>query len=475
LLGIQIWPPDQALVPPTVAAFLYAAAAQRHLPLAHVCTILNCTISYLSNEIRMSSDGKSRVKKWAPAARPEWVRKMNEEGACLDLKSVVPLDENSLLSHAKANTGLSDFGSDDWYEPFKILIKALNEESELTLMGRLMTRSDLLMNLEARLRVEDTYKRNPEIDAEELRAPILIVGSGRSGTSAILNLLALDPDNGTAKHWEALFPAPPPEAATYATDPRIAIAHQRMDQWNRVAPEIASMHEFAGHIPTELIQVEAMAFQSNGWIDLYGFVPTYDAFLAKRPFTNSLRYAKRVLKLLQWKNPHRRWVLKSPDTMRYLTDVFEVFPDLQLVWMHRDPIKCVASVVSLVGTLFWMRSDQPLSEQAISQLTNPAGLAGFFDHVLNQLERGEIPVQSLHNIQYLDFVKDPLGVVEKLYLELNVPLTAAARTAMQEYLTAHPRESRPAHRYRVAEGGDLSAERKLFERYQQHFKVPSEM
>src|SRR4029453_18721287 len=152
----------------------------------------------------------------------------NEEGACLDLKSVVPLDEDSLLSHARKNTGLSDFGSDDWHEPFRIFIKSLEEEADLTLMGRLMTRSDILMHLEARLRIEDEYKRHPQIEDEEMRSPILIVGSGRSGTSAMLNLLSLDPDNGTVKTWEALFPAPPPEAATYRPDPRIAKAHDRI-------------------------------------------------------------------------------------------------------------------------------------------------------------------------------------------------------------------------------------------------------
>ena len=54
--------------------------------------------------------------------------------------------------------GLSDFGSDDWYEPFRIFVRALEDESELTLIGRLMTRSDILMHLEARLRIEDVVQ-----------------------------------------------------------------------------------------------------------------------------------------------------------------------------------------------------------------------------------------------------------------------------------------------------------------------------
>jgi Sulfotransferase family len=415
-----------------------------------------------------------RTQRWRPPVRPDWVRRLNEEGACLDLRSVVPLDEESLISRAKVNTGLDDFGVDDWLEPFRVFIKALEEEAELTLMGRLMTRSDLLMNLEARLRIEDLYKRHPEIDEEEVKAPIWIIGSGRCGSSAMQIYLSLDPDSGTPKHWEALFPCPPPESATYHSDPRIEVAHQRMDQWNRVTPEIVSMHEFGGDIPTELIQLEALSFQSVGWLDLYGLVPTFDEYIERRSAVPAMSYAKRVLKLLQWKNPRKRWLLKSPGAMTHLPATFEVFPDVQMVWMHRDPLKSVSSFVSFVGTLFWIRSDRPLSEKAIARLTNPAGLAGLFNLVIDQLEEGAVPSQQFRHVQYVDFIKDPLGTIDSLYRDMGIPLTDVARQNMANYHREHPRDSRPTHKYSMGDDGRLAEERKLFERYQSYFKVKTE-
>jgi hypothetical protein len=422
----------------------------------------------------MSERNKSRVKAWSPPARPEWVQRINEEGHCLDLKAVVPLDEDSLIAHAKRNTGLSDFGADDWYEPFKVFIKALDEEADLNLMGRLMTRSDILMNLEGRLRVEDEYKRHPEINDLELSPPAMIVGSGRSGTSAILNLLSMDPDNSILRTWHALFPCPAPGSGPGEARRLIDLADKRICQWNRVTPEIMSMHEFSGEIPTELIHAECLSFQSNGWLDLYGFVPTFDAYLAARGFLNAMSYAKRTLKLLQWRDPRKRWMLKSPDCMRYLGDLFTVFPDIQLVWMHRDPIKCVSSMVSLVGTLFWIRSDQPLSEQAIAQLTNPAGLAAFFGNVMDQMDKGQVAAGRFHHVQYLDFVADPIKTVDNVYRDLGFPLTPAARRTMSDYVENHPREARPPHRYTSGDSAQQSAERKLFERYQTRFGVKSE-
>jgi len=331
------------------------------------------------------------------------------------------------------------------------------------------------MYLEARLRVEDAYKRNPEIADQELAPPILIVGSGRSGTSAIQNLLAFDPDNGTPKHWEALFPCPPPERATYHTDPRIGVADKRMTQWNRVTPEMEAIHEWGGDMPTELIQIEAMSFQATGWLIFCGFTPSLDAYLAPRGGVAGLSYAKRVLKLLQWKNPRRRWLLKSPDSMRYLPDVFKVFPDMQLIWMHRDPLKSVSSVVSLVGTMLWTRSDRPMDERAIAQLTNPAGMAGLFNRVIDQIERGEVPAAQLHHVQYVDFIDDPLRTVETLYRDMGLELSAVARRAMTDYINEHPRSSRPAHQYSTGDATKQSDERRLFERYQKFSHTKNEL
>src|SRR5690606_27622221 len=147
------------------------------------------------------------------------------------------------------------------------------------------------------------------------------IGSGRSGTSILQNLLMNDKGNATPRHWEALFPVPPPEAATFDSDPRIARAHQRMTMWDRVSPPMRAIHEWDGHLPTELIHIETMAFQNTGFLDLYGYSPSFHAFMAGKSMVPSLDYARRVLKLLQWKHPNERWVLKDPDALRYLPDL----------------------------------------------------------------------------------------------------------------------------------------------------------
>ena len=133
---------------------------------------------------------------WTAPQQPQWLSTVNAEGSYFDLPAVVPLDEGSLIDHARRTTGLDDFGDDRWREPFSVLVKALESEAQLTLMGRLMARSDIILWLSTRLKVTATLAQYPQILDEEVAAPMFIVGLPRSGTSILFELLAQDPDAG---------------------------------------------------------------------------------------------------------------------------------------------------------------------------------------------------------------------------------------------------------------------------------------
>ena len=416
----------------------------------------------------------NRRKSWVAPPRPDWVQRVNQEGSYMDLKSLVPLDEDSLIRSARANTGLKDFGAEDWYEPFKVLIKSLDEESQLTLLGRLMTRSDLLLFLQARLQIEDAYTKHPEINDEQIVAPMLIIGQGRSGTSALQNMLASDPDNGVVTTWEAMLPCPPPERSSYRTDPRIEKADRLITQWNRVTPEVPSVHEFTGVIPTECIHVFSLAFRSMGWLNILGQIPSYNIYLNDKSMVPALEYEKRVLKLLQWKNPRKHWVLKNPDSVRYVADTLQVFPDLHFVWIHRDPVRALASLVNLIGILSWIRSDRPQMSGSFEPYSDADMMGVQLAQPIELIEKGILPKERLCNVLYRDFIKDPLGVAQQIYRATGHPVTERSVAAMRRYMEENPRDSRPSARVDLGTPEQIAVERRAFEQYQSYFGVPNE-
>lgn len=410
---------------------------------------------------------------WKPPPRPEWVARVNEEGRGMDIASLVPLEPAELIARAMANTGLSDFGQDPWREGFEILVKALNEEADLNLFGRLMTRSDLLIWLEERLAIEDAYRRHPEIDEQVVDAPVFIVGQARSGTSILFELLSTDGRFGVPTNWEIMFPCPPPEAATYRSDPRIAKAQHLLTQWHRVAPSFLSMHELGATIPNECKVAMNCTFTSDNLTGLFQ-VPSYYAWLAQADLTVPYAHYKRMLKLLQWKNPRRHWLLKSPSHTESLPVLFKVFPDARVVYTHRDPVRARASVVNLLGTLYWMRSDKPFDAASFERLMTAEAYAASLDRVIDQIESGEIPRAQIHDFLFADLMRSPPDALSALYGRLNMDFTAAAKKAAAEYLEHKPSGKFGRNVYELGEQERITRERALFARYQAFHGVPDE-
>src|SRR4051812_8394561 len=127
---------------------------------------------------------------WTPKPRPQWVTELNAFGRQLGTPAAfVALDEASLLDAARMATGLDDFGDDTWIEPFRIFVDALEHEADLHLLGRVMARDEIVRALVNRLEVRATLQRHPEILEQRVESPALVVGTGRSGTSILHELL----------------------------------------------------------------------------------------------------------------------------------------------------------------------------------------------------------------------------------------------------------------------------------------------
>lgn len=392
----------------------------------------------------------------------------------MDIENLVPLNEESLLEAAKKKTGLSDFGEDYWIEPFRVMLKAIKEEAELNLMGRLMARSEILMILENRLLLTDVRKQHPEIAAEQITKPVFIVGLPRSGTSILFEILSQDSSFRVPLYWEGLFPCPPPEAETYDTDPRIARADALVTQWNRVTPEYATMHESRGHLPCECSLLLANCFITEH-LGAMQQVPSYNAWAARADHRPVYRFHREFLQHLQWKNRRPCWLLKGPEHLTYLKYLFGEYPDARVIQTHRDPIKSMSSSTSLLGTLAWMRSDRPFDSEAFDELMLAGATAARLEKVMRQRDQGIVPNAQICDVLYQDVVTDPIEVARKVYAYFGMQLRKETVERMKTYVASKPQGKFGAHKYDLDEAEEVSKERPLFRNYQERYGVPSEV
>ncbi len=411
---------------------------------------------------------------WNPPSRPDWLQRFNDEARGMDLASLIPLDPQEMIETAQRNTGFDDFGTDAWREPYRVFVKALNEEAGLHPFGRLMARQDVLIWLEALLGVQAAFNRHPEIDDEIIEAPVIIVGLPRSGTSILFEILSQDTQFGSPRQWEMMFPYPPPERGTYETDPRIEKCQHLVTQWNRVTPTYATMHEMDARLPNECIVAQACTFVSEMLPGLYQ-VPSYMEWLIKNAnWDFPYQFYRRMLKLWQWKNPRKHWLLKAPSHLNYLPTLFKAFPDARLVMTHRDPIKAQASVTSLQGTIYWQRSDKALEVEAFETLFDPAAMGAKLDRIIDWIESGAIPREKIFNVQYRDLVQQPISTVGNLYRQAGLDYSSDTGRRIQNYLAQKPQGKFGKHHYSAGEQEDIQRKREFFQRYQRYFGVVDE-
>jgi hypothetical protein len=409
------------------------------------------------------------VAKWAPPPRPEWVRLLNQVGSNLGEPSgLVPLDEASLLAAAQQLTGLDDFGEDEWREPFGILLADIENEAKLNLMGRLLTRYDLLRSLVYRLRMAETEKRHPEIAEQPIEQPIFITGLGRTGTSILHESMAQDPRFRAPLGWEMRYPSPPPEPGE--DEPRMGMTAAEVDLWLEVVPEFAPIHEISVDGPDEDSVGHLHEFASQVW-GATNRAPNFDIWMATKGWTRAFAFERRLLQHLQFRKPGR-WILKGIYAS-CLPNLFAEFPDARVVMTHRDPLKVLASAANMLSTLRWQRSDAVDYNEIVAPLG--FGIPLVMDMVVEQRRSGAVPDDRFIDVRFADLMADHLGTIGGVYEQLGMDFTDEAAGQIGAYLDAKPRGRHGKHAYSINDLGlDLAEMRTKFADYMNHFNVPEE-
>ncbi|MFW2388669.1 MAG: sulfotransferase family protein [Polyangiales bacterium] len=406
---------------------------------------------------------------------PVGVRALN--GALGLLGPLTPLGRklsaDELHERATRQTSLADFGDASYREGFDRLITSINEEARLSPLGKLIAREEIILALTTRLQLEAHHQRHAEIGAAAIVRPIIIIGMGRSGTTILHELLALDPLNRTPATWEVDMPFPPPEASTYDTDPRIEQIQSRLDRTDQIIPNFKKMHRMGATLPQECVRWTAGEFASVIFGTTYD-VPSYCNWLIEQAdMTPAYRYHRRFLQLLQWKCPAERWVLKSPGHLWSLEAMLAEYPDARLIQTHRDPLKTTASLASLITNLRAM-SSKHVDPIAIGRdWANWNAMA--LEESVRARESGLIRDEQVLDISFYEFMNAPLDRVQSIYDFFDLELKPSVRDRMKDYLAVHSSEQHGAHRYRLSDFGfDLEEERARVRRYQQYFDVPTE-
>jgi hypothetical protein len=345
-----------------------------------------------------------------------------------------PLDADAMHAKACAETGLNDFGADDYRERLDVYLAAVQDIPGIHAAGIVNFHAQIVQLLKNRLLLTDLLTRHPEIHDIELEPPVVIAGLPRTGTTHLHNLLAAAPTFRTIPYWESNEPFPLPAEVGVEPDPRRTRMDIAVEVMNLVMPNFALMHEMTTDHVHEEIQLLANDF-STMLFETLGHVPRWRDYYLSHDQTPHYEYLATQLKALQFLRGGRRWLLKSPQHLEQLPVLNAVFPGVIVVVTHRDPVPVVLSMLAMLTYSARMHC-YPVPVQQIA-----ATWIDRLELMLNALvrDRGVVPPERSIDVRFDDFMSDEMGVAKSIYELAGEPLANDARSAIENYLAGHQR------------------------------------
>jgi hypothetical protein len=384
--------------------------------------------------------------------RPAWVRRLNAMGDSLGggaegARRLIPIDADELIEMAvrsldgeTADSIMAtdrDFGDPRWRERFTALVDGV-EALDLHVVGRLMTRQELLRSLRTRMLLGRAWNDTPQIAAEGIKEPIIVTGPARSGTSILFELLALDPALRAPSAAEGLHPV-----GCVDDEARRAMSECEQELWSDVVPEFKAIHELRSDLPVECVTLTMPSFCGMHWAMLGIGGMELD-------MVENYAFEKRLLQVLQHGEVERDWLLKTPGHVMTIDLVFETFPDAWVVMTHRDPAKTMPSTVSITAVVQWMRSN------VVDLASLAPGIGAVFSAALESVSArrasNDLPDRFV-DVHFQDLLMDPVETLRKAYSSMGRAFTDAHAERIRHYLVEKPRAKFGAHNYTPEEWG----------------------
>lgn len=279
---------------------------------------------------------------------------------------------------------------------------------------------------------------------ELLEKPIILFGSGRSGTTIISEILFQHEDVAWHNNYQEIFPA----------IPQINLLRRLFDnKWWR----LVKFWNFVGvskntrqNRSTQLLNLAIFSpiERYNYWEKITGKRIDFSrGFLLDTKATEEERKHIRTSLAKQVKYQRRkRLIMKftGPARLEYLTSIF---PDAIIVNIVREPIATVRSWLEVgfwqtkgINRLWWVGAYSPEEEKEAETLKDDPALITAFQYK-KLMETTEYEIKKLglnvYESHYEDFVKDPHLFITKLMDFMQLPPSKHVDDYMKNIIVAN--------------------------------------
>jgi hypothetical protein len=323
----------------------------------------------------------------------------------------------------------------------------------------------------------------PSLRRTRVASPVFILGHARSGTTLLHRLMSLDAERFSAfRLYELFLPSLLQKRvvrALGAADRRWlgGAIERRVRAWEESRfGKTQHAHRMSLFEPEEDDGVLTYSCASGAWIVRLPYLGELDFYhVDERPARERRRlmrfYRECVRRQICLNGAHKTHLSKNPIFAGRVESLLETFPDARIVVPFRHPYETIPSLLELMRLAWRMRrwSDAEM-ERSLRVLEEQSFHT--YRYPLEVLARHPETPKAI--VDYAELVSEPKKVVERIYAQLGLVVTADyARTLDAEQERARRHET--SHRYSLEqfglEAGEIRARlADLFERF--HWEDP---
>src|SRR5215469_3995496 len=332
------------------------------------------------------------------------------------------------LRMARQQTGLADLGAygDVHIAGFGRLAESLQADDMLSEAGERRGQIELFYWLTRYLIFEGDLALHPAVLAVPVAKPVFIAAFGRTGSTFLHHLLALDPRFRTPQLWELLHPFPPPRPETYNCDPRIERTRRSIAASLAVLPEIARLHPMAAEAPDECNWIMRHGPQQ---LMRYRGLRYWDWLkrLEREQLLQLYAHYKIQIQFLQLHCRAEHWLGKSIHHQFFLPVLFDVFPDARVIRLHREPVQCIPALATLAASYRRLYYGRRIDCRELGHWM----LDFFVENTRRMVDADRsAPQGRCIDIGYDALIEDPLAAIRRIYRHLGCELTPAVAGSM---------------------------------------------
>jgi len=246
-------------------------------------------------------------------------------------------------------------------------------------------------------------------------SPVFILGYWRSGTTLLHNLMTADPQFTSPTLYHCVFPwhfLLTEKINTWLTAwmvPQTRPMDNIPISWN------TPQEDDIGLCTMSLVSPYTVMARPS---DLLGWKRSLD--LDSLPDRERRRWEDSLITLMKKVTirDSKPIVMKSPSHTYRIKQILRLFPDAKFVYIHRNPYEVIRSAIHLRKT---MAEENCLGRVAHQQIE--ADVIDSFMQAFDSYEeyKSLVPAGHLCEVRYETLARDPLGELERIYREINLP------------------------------------------------------